>query len=146
MPRDHLERLFPGLRNEAFALTSPIDPSYNCAAFAAGELEEWWDPYSPDGTWPDGVDREVATANFVAVFERHGFVACDDVTVEEGYEKIAIYSDASGNFGHAARQLPSGRWTSKIGELEDIEHETLGALQSPDYGQPVRFMKRRLRA
>ena len=26
---------------------------------------------------------------------------------------------------HAARQLPSGKWTSKLGDADDIEHNTL---------------------
>lgn len=134
MPKDDLESLFPGLRNEDFTLKSPIDPAYNCAAFAAGELEEWWDPYNPEGTWP--------VNHFIAVFQRQGFVVCDDANVEEGFEKIAIYADASGDFGHAARQQPSGRWVSKLGELEDIEHASLDAVASATYGRPVAFMKR----
>ena len=143
MPRDNLEQLFPGLRNDtAFDITSEIDPSYNCAAFAAGELEEWWDPYNPEGTWPEGIERNSGVGHFIEVFERHGFVVCDDDTIEDGYEKIAIYADASGSFGHAARQLQSGIWVSKLGELEDVQHSTPGAVESADYGRPVAFMRR----
>ena len=47
-----------------------------------------------------------------------------------------------GEFTHVALQLPTGRWTSKLGGLEDIEHDTLKALEGIDYGEPVRFMKR----
>ena len=142
MSKDNLTSRFPGLRSDTFTITSPIDPSYNCAAFASGEIEEWWDPYKPEGTWPDDIDREVTVAHFVAVFQRHGFVVCDDAGIEEKFEKIAIYTDVSGDFGHAARQLPSGNWVSKLGELEDIEHLTLAAVASPDYGLPTVFMKR----
>jgi hypothetical protein len=42
---------------------------------------------------------------------------------------------------HAARQLPSGRWTSKIGVLEDIEH-SLRDLEGDEYGTATVLMKR----
>ena len=42
---------------------------------------------------------------------------------------------------HAARQLPSGRWTSKLGFLEDIEH-ALHDLEGTEYGAVVLVMKR----
>lgn len=41
-----------------------------------------------------------------------------------------------------ARQLPSGAWTSKLGGLEDIEHEALDAINCDSYGEPVQFLKR----
>ncbi|MCI0637958.1 MAG: hypothetical protein L0Y72_23715 [Gemmataceae bacterium] len=34
---------------------------------------------------------------------------------------------------HAARQLPTGRWSSKLGPSEDIEHD-LHALEGEIYG------------
>lgn len=42
---------------------------------------------------------------------------------------------------HAARQLASGRWTSKLGKLEDIDH-ALHDLEGMLYGAVVLFMKR----
>ena len=142
MPKPDLESIFPGLRGGAYDITSAIDPSYNCAAFAAHEQEEWWDPYRPDGVWPDDLERDASIGHFIALYERKGFVACVDGAFEIGFEKIALYADASGAFGHAARQLESGLWTSKLGELEDIQHASLESLANPDYGQPSRFMKR----
>jgi hypothetical protein len=43
-----------------------------------------------------------------------------------------------------ARQLVSGAWTSKLGRLEDIEHEALEAINCDDYGEPVQFLRRPL--
>lgn len=40
-----------------------------------------------------------------------------------------------------ARQLPSGLWTSKLGEMEDIEH-TLRGLKGDIYGAATGFLKR----
>jgi hypothetical protein len=42
---------------------------------------------------------------------------------------------------YAARQLPNGRWTSKLGEWEDIEH-ALHDLTGMVYGSVVLVMKR----
>jgi hypothetical protein len=65
---------------------------------------------------------------FRAAFAAFGYVDCTDTSSEEGFEKIAIYAISSGIPKHASRQLPSGRWTSKVGHLEDIEHD-LGDLE-----------------
>jgi hypothetical protein len=44
----------------------------------------------------------------------------------------------------AARQLPNGEWTSKIGQYEDIQHKTLDALtgEPPAYGTVLQVMKK----
>ena len=44
---------------------------------------------------------------------------------------------------HAALQLESGAWTSKLGDFEDIEHVTVDAVNGPLYGRPVAFLSRR---
>ena len=44
---------------------------------------------------------------------------------------------------HAARQLRSGRWTSKLGQAEDIEHE-LRALEGAIHGAVVLILKRQV--
>ena len=74
---------------------------------------------------------------------------CADGTLEAGFEKVALYASASGNVTHAARQMPSGAWTSKLGVMEDIEHATLSGLEDdgtqPDgYGRVVQFLTRPL--
>jgi hypothetical protein len=60
--------------------------------------------------------------------------------VEPGYEKVALFALA-GVPKHAARQLPSGRWVSKLGPSEDIEH-ALHDLTGMVYGSVVLVMKR----
>ena len=69
---------------------------------------------------------------------------CSDSSLEAGYEKIAIYVK-DGIPTHAARQLGDGRWTSKLGKYEDIEHDSLDALNGDGYGEYGRvalFMSR----
>lgn len=61
--------------------------------------------------------------------------------MEIGFEKIAIYGSDHGPT-HASRQLADGKWTSKLGDADDIEHETLEALEGAIYGSVVHIMKR----
>ncbi len=56
-----------------------------------------------------------------------------------------MFADALGLPTHAARQLASGRWTSKLGKAEDIEHD-LHDLEGDLYGIVVLLMKRPLSA
>ena len=68
------------------------------------------------------------------------YVVCDDDQLEPGYEKIALFALA-GVPKHAAKQLPTGRWISKLGPSEDIEHG-LHDLTGMVYGAVVLLMKR----
>lgn len=52
-----------------------------------------------------------------------------------------LFADLAGMPTHAARQLHSGAWTSKLGNAEDIEHE-LHALEGEIYGTVVVIMNR----
>lgn len=47
-------------------------------------------------------------------------------------------------YTHVARQLTDGKWTSKLGQLEDIVHSTVDAIAGSDYGEVIQFMKRHL--
>ncbi len=75
-----LELAFPDLAATGYRLTSPVDPTYNCVAWA---------------TLPT----------------------------------------------HVARQLPSGLWTSKLGNAEDLEH-TLDGLAGAVFGHVAAVLKR----
>jgi hypothetical protein len=52
-------------------------------------------------------------------------------------EWVALFASADGNYTHAARQLPSGKWTSKLGTWEDIEHDSVEAVGGGAYGELV---------
>jgi hypothetical protein len=138
-----LESLFPRLAGSDYAITSPSTRAYNCIAWAARVQDEWWWP-DPMGVspWPAAVQRAETVAAFIEAFETLGFVTCSTDSVETGFEKVAIYALA-GSPKHAARQLANGRWTSKLGELEDIEH-ALDSLEGDWYGQVVQILRRPL--
>jgi len=136
---------FPQLGPFNHWVRSPKDNKYNCVAFALGEDERPWWPSSQAGFyWPEGVPEEETLDAFIAAFATEGYVPCDGGAPESGYEKIVLYALAGNNPKHAAKQLPNGKWISKLGLEEDIEH-TLPALDGPGYGTPVRFFKRPVR-
>jgi hypothetical protein len=142
---ERIEKAFPGLRGTAYQVTSPYDDKYNCIAWAAGDTTNWWWPDAVDNPdsahWPPGVPRQETLEVFRDAFATLGYTVCDDDQLEAGYEKIALFALA-GVPKHAARQLPNGRWTSKLGPMEDIEH-ALHDLTGMIYGEVVLIMKRR---
>ncbi len=104
--------------------------------------------------WPAGVDRVETVDAFAAAFCTEGYRPCeaseDGPGFIDGFEKVVIYVDAEGTPSHAAKQTEGGRWTSKLGEWEDIEHQTLedltgGADGRPGYGKPVKYLIREIR-
>ncbi len=136
-----IELLFPGLIANGFQVTSPKADNYNCIAWAAGDSTNWWWPDDPDNTfWPPGIPRVETLDAFRAAFETLGYAVCADEQFEPGHEKIAMFALA-GFPTHAARQLPNGHWTSKLGPQEDIEH-SLHDLTGMVYGSVVLIMKR----
>jgi len=133
-----------GQRISSFRVTSPPSRDYNCIAWAAGDTRHWWwpDVDADDDTlfWPPGVPLEETVDAFVAAFATLGYTPCSRDEAEAGFEKAALFARA-GVPTHAARQLPSGRWTSKSGLREDIEHD-LHAVSGEKYGAVVRLLKR----
>jgi len=91
--------------------------------------------------WPPNVPVAETEEAFIAAFETKGFKRCGDGRLETEFEKIVIYFKGI-QPTHASRQLKSGRWTSKLGPQEDIEHNAVGLLLGPDYGDRVIYMKR----
>jgi hypothetical protein len=138
-----LEAVFSGLVGTDYRVTSPRDGDYNCIAWAAADTQNWWWPSQDVGKeyWPPEVPRERTLDAFVAVFATLGYTVCEGEDPESGYEKIALFSDGNGRPTHAARQLVDGRWTSKLGKAEDIEHGLRG-LEGAVYGSVVFVMKR----
>jgi hypothetical protein len=146
-----LRRLFPKLFGNNYALKSGRTRRYNCMAWALGPTDAWVQA-PPDGLWPDKVLDDGSLQAAIALFESIGFTCTDihDVHLENGVLKIAIYGDADG-YTHASRQLPNGKWTSKIGKLQDIEHDSpddltsvadwIGTGKDRAYGELMRIMR-----
>jgi hypothetical protein len=137
-----IEKDFPNLNNSGYKITSPATIDYNCIAWAAGDTERfWWPDPLNIGYWPPEAPRSVTLDAFVNAFETLGYVVCDSTKYENGFEKIALYVDSSGEPTHAARQIDFDHWTSKLGSIEDIEHSFDGVTGSL-YGSVAVIMKR----
>jgi hypothetical protein len=143
------EAHFPRLTPDNYRKTSDEDAFYNCIAFSWGDssTEEWWSPLNfPGFTWPEDIPRGLDVSVFVELYSRHGgFAECDSPDWEAGFEKVALYATEFHMFKHVARQKASGKWTSKLGEWEDIEHDSLEILGGSSYGEPVKILKRPMR-
>ncbi len=137
------ENKFPNLSRTEYSVTSKQSTSYNCFAWAAGEDERWWSPIDPDNIyyWVENVIPELTMSAFIQAYKSLGYELCNNSNLETGFEKIAIYATSDGEPTHAARQLPNGKWTSKLGRWEDIEHELQG-LTGEMYGDVKQILKR----
>jgi len=134
-------RWWPKLRQGTFKQSSPYNSKNNCIALAAGDSKKWWDA---SGHWPfqESDDTIQGWAN---VFTTFGYKPCGlDDSLEENFEKVAIYARTNGEPMHMARQLQNGHWLSKLGRNVDIEHTTLEVLSSPiNYGAVVLILRRK---
>ena len=134
---------FPNMRPHlCVGEVSAATKQYNCIAWAALDDSSRWEP-DPffQYYWPDGVAREYTRAAYIEAYRTVGFEVCVDGTPEPGMDKIVLYT-SMGEPRHAARRLPDGNWTSKLGDFEDIQHTTLDCLSGPLYGMPTTYMKR----
>lgn len=119
----HLESVFPGLRASDYEVSSPPDDGYNCIAWAAcDKLRWWWPDLLKKRYGPADVLRDETLTAFQQAFASLGYPVCAGEELEAGFEKVALFADADRFPTHATRQLNNGHWTSKLGEIEDIEH------------------------
>ena len=139
------ELKYPNLAATDYSVKSDPTDEYNCAAFVVGITDDnlWPEPGLEEYSWPPGAKREESLDAFIVGYGHWGFQVCADATLEDGFEKIAIYAEYDVPH-HVAVQLADGRWASKLGRGEDIHHPTLEALSSPNwYGEPSLFMRKR---
>lgn len=132
---EQIEFHFPSFKNgNGYRNTSEATIQYNCLAWALGIDWAWYapEPKCAGYVWFPGVERKWDVEIISTIVERHGYQRCPDSLVEEGFEKIVFFLDSDGRPEHFARQLENGKWTSKLGNLNDIEHDTLDSLLAPD--------------
>lgn len=132
----------PRLSPENHQITSPQTPLYNCLAWAAN-ADIWfiWPDQEETCAWPDCLPRCETVECIEAFFGLLGFAKCDSPDLAPNLEKIAIYAK-DGSPEHVARQLDNGHWTSKLGDLVDIEHVSFLDVSDGDYGAVVSLMAR----
>jgi hypothetical protein len=134
-----LRRDFPNLNYDNCRKTSEATREYNCIAWALEIRNSWL--YPDDGNAyllkKEGSSEIFNLTTIIKSFQNIGY------KVEHGnkaklflphIQKIAIYTLFNNAPSHVARQLCNGKWTSKLGENIDIEHDTLEVLEGPAYG------------
>ncbi|TFI53918.1 hypothetical protein BLD44_012965 [Mastigocladus laminosus UU774] len=144
--KEKIERDYPNLAACGYKLTSPDTIDYNCVAWAAEDNETWWWPDAQNQYyWPHNIPREETLEAFQQAYKILGYEICESDALEEGFQRIAIYTNSNKVPTHVARQLLNGKWTSKLGSYEDIEHNNLqGLTGQPGYGEITCIMKRSL--
>ena len=98
--------------------------------------------------WPDDAPRTLTMDAFFRAYSTLGFRLCFDGNLEDSIEKIAIYGKGLAGAEqptHTALQLCDGRWTSKLGNYEDVTHDTTDDVNGPCYGQVLCFLARERR-
>jgi hypothetical protein len=131
---------FPNSNNSNLKITSPSDDNYNCISWAYGinNCRMW--PNLSGYYWPSSVPSALNINSFIELFKQIKYEICQNGYLEDKYEKICIY-EKNEIPQHAARQLPNGNWTSKLGRFQDVEHSEL-ALSNGEYGNISIYMKR----
>jgi hypothetical protein len=133
---------FPRLSARNHRRTSPASIEYNCVAWAAGDTGHWWEP---GAHWPTEVRLDEFSFGIAVLedaFKALGYQDCgDDRSLEPGFDKVALYGDMA-FYTHVSRQLPTGKWTSKLGKDRDIEHHTPEDVAGGIYGEVVQIMRR----
>jgi hypothetical protein len=104
--------------------------SYNCIAWTVGITNRW--------QWPG-----YTVTSFDTYYGGFGYrrISSLDYRYQPGVAKIVLYgkkkADGSIETTHGARQLKDGTWSSKLGGLALIRHQTPDSLDGPSYGRPV---------
>jgi hypothetical protein len=155
--KNQLFKSFPELSHDPhFKLLDKPNPDYNCIAYAAGVLNEWWSelpanqkpPIVFDGVkynWPFDAPNDMKLSTLIYIFSNFKYEVCSDGNYEPGYRKICIYGKSKDLASHAARQNVSDAtkvtWTSKLGKSSLIQHGTPYTICGDAYGDVIQFMK-----
>lgn len=134
------------LDDNDYIVTSDETGDYNCAGWAIDQdcLGNWWpDPDTDRYHWPDGGRRDGTLGAMKEGFALLGFTECLREADDPDFLKIVIYV-LRGMPKHVAWQLPDGRWASKLGDWEDIEHTDPMDLARGSYGDPEIYMRKPL--
>jgi hypothetical protein len=87
------------------------------------------------------VPAELTVSAMTAALATVGYAPCDDGAAEAGFEKAAVYA-RGGVPTHVAKQLPGGRWSSKLGKDCVVSHATTAGLEGAVYGRVVAYLRR----
>ena len=133
-----LRDLFPNLTKDNYKITSPDTKDYNCIAWAYGINNKTMWPGYLDRYWPADCESIDERSTIIQLYLNDGYIRCENGDLEYGYQKVAIYATSEGP-KHAARQLPSGKWTSKIGQKKIFSMMIFKLLTVKNMGKQLYF-------
>jgi len=148
-----ISKKLPKLKDDKqFQISSPVNPNYNCIAWAYQLIDNKWYA-TPRGSlqfdgvisfWPDDIPDGRDISCLVALFESIGYVRCNTYEHESGFQKVALYwKEYSQEWTHASRESRDGSfWMSKLGPSVDIHHGNPYSVEGTDYGTVYCIMKR----
>jgi hypothetical protein len=137
-----LQQRFPRLVPGTYRRLASETSQYNCIAWAVRNRDAFWWPGTPGYSyWPPNLPTEPTLENFIKLFQSFGYKTCTNADFEKGFEKVAIFAKDD-QVTHVARQLWNGRWSSKLGHWELIEHD-LDAVAGQAYGEIEQVMSRK---
>ena len=132
------------------AITAAPTMVYNCIAWALGQRNDWWEPHAPGsipdqrGHWPAGLPHNRDPETLRQLFHQEGFTDCENGDFDPVVVKIALYrmrdADGSYRWTHAARQLKTGLWTSKLGSSYEVTHRNPDDLDGTLYGAVYAYL------
>jgi hypothetical protein len=150
---EKIDRYYPELAAAGYVSTSDATIVYNCIAWAADDVTQWWEcatdgPINEPGYyWPPNAIHGLGIDALISAYETRGYTVCEDSSLEAGFEKVALYAE-HGEWLHAAKQLTeapwSGYWSSKLGDLDDVRHIHPSDVSGENNGHVICFMKRRI--
>ena len=148
-----IKNTFNGLETDSkFQISSPVDPNYNCIAWAFRLYKDRW-MQPPKGMyiqqldavtwWPDNVTEGMEIQCLIEAFEKNGFERCENANHENGFIKVALYVNPDNNeWTHASREGRNGEyWMSKLGRSYDIHHGSPYTIEGERYGKVYCIMK-----
>lgn len=144
-PETRLRQAFPRLTPGSYRTIDGSNGRYNCIAWAVGKRDKHWWPGQPGKSyWPPGIRADATLTAVIELFRSFGYEMCDTPAFERRFEKVAIFVK-NHEVTHAARQLWNGKWSSKLGPWELIEHEldAVAGHVAQEYGDIERFMRRK---
>jgi hypothetical protein len=147
--KEDIDRHYPKLADAGYEITSEATPVHNCIAWAAGDTSRWWEcgeegPIDEAGVyWPEGARFGFGLDALISAYEVMGFELCPECgpEPEAGYDHVALYAE-NGEWRHAAKRLKDGRWSSKLGDLQDVSHDSPGDVCGEFNGEIAGFMRR----
>ena len=145
--KEDIERHYPELASAGYDKTSDETVVYNCIAWAAGDTSHWGEcgedgPLEHPGVyWPPIAKHGYDLDALVSAYSTLGFEVCETAEYEHGFKKIALYKEGN-EWRHASKLLDDGRWSSKLGDLEDVSHAMPTDAEGKCNGSVACYMRR----